>query len=110
MKVPRNNDRIISGHMETKARDAKERANGESVLAGPVFVDRHTPKPPKKMQTGSGAPSLCWVCLRQLQRAPGKGLGLFYFNLVVDKAGVEHRVHGSPCFGEAIQDGCKVQS
>lgn len=47
-----------------------------------------------KMRQGSGAPTFCWHCNLQLQRAPGKGRGLFYFNLVEDKAGVQHRVHG----------------
>jgi hypothetical protein len=44
------------------------------------------------------------VCLRQLQRAPGKGRGLFYFNLVRDKGGAEHRVHGD-CTKQALDDG-----
>lgn len=59
-----------------------------------------------KARTGSGAPSLCWECLRQLRRAPGKGLGLFYFEIVKDQAGVEHRVH-QDCLSDAIADGCK---
>lgn len=59
----------------------------------------------RRMRQGSGAPSLCWMCLRQLQRAPGEGLGLFYFNLVRDRAGVEHRVHGEPCTADAVKDG-----
>lgn len=58
-----------------------------------------------RLRQGSGAPSLCWHCLRQLQRAPGKGLGLFYFNLVRDRVGVEHRVHGDPCTRLSIADG-----
>lgn len=62
---------------------------------------------PKKTQTGSGAPSFCWHCNSQLQRAPGKGLGLFYFHVVQDRAGVNHRVHGD-CTREAIADGCKL--
>lgn len=61
----------------------------------------------KRMQQGSGAPSFCWVCMRQLQRAPGKGLGLFYFNAVLDQDGKEHRTHGGPCIDEAIADGAK---
>lgn len=61
----------------------------------------------KHMRQGSGAPSFCWVCMRQLQRAPGKGLGLFYFETVRDPAGVEHRVHGSTCLTEAVADGNK---
>ena len=61
----------------------------------------------RRMQQGAGAPSFCWVCMRQLQRAPGKGLGLFYFDLVVDPDGREHRVHGSQCFDQALADGAK---
>jgi len=60
-----------------------------------------------RMRQGSGAPSFCWMCNSQLQRAPGKGLGLFYFELVRDRAGVEHRVHGDPCLADAIADGHK---
>lgn len=52
---------------------------------------------------GDGAPSFCWQCNRQLYRAPGKGLGLFYYALVVDRDGKEHRVHGD-CVPEATQD------
>lgn len=61
----------------------------------------------RRMQQGSGAPSFCWVCMRQLRRAPGKGLGLFYFDLVVDQDGREHRVHGAQCFNQALEDGAK---
>jgi len=56
---------------------------------------------------GSGAPSFCWHCNRQLQRAPGKGLGLFYFHLVRDAAGVQHRVHGG-CVEGSVADGNKL--
>lgn len=59
------------------------------------------------MRTGSGAPSLCWHCGSQLRRAAGKGMGLFYFNLVRDRAGVEHRVHGD-CTRPAMDDGAKL--
>lgn len=59
----------------------------------------------QRMRQGSGAPSLCWHCLKQLQRAPGRGLGLFYFELVRDRAGVEHRVHGGACLSETVADG-----
>lgn len=59
------------------------------------------------MEQGSGAPSFCWVCNRQLQRAPGKGAGLFYFARVVDRDGREHRVHGFPCLQSALADGNK---
>lgn len=55
---------------------------------------------------GSGAPSHCWQCMKQLQRAPGRGLGLFYFELVRDKGGTEHRVHQG-CLSEALEDGNK---
>lgn len=57
------------------------------------------------MRQGSGAPTFCWQCGRQLQRAPGKGKGLFFFELVRDRAGVEHRVHGTPCLKSAVADG-----
>jgi hypothetical protein len=60
-----------------------------------------------RMQQGSGAPSFCWVCFKQLQRAPGKGKGLFYFNVVKDVAGVEHRTHGGECLRSAVADGNK---
>lgn len=61
----------------------------------------------RRMRQGPGAPSFCWLCMRQLQRAPGKGLGLFYFHLVADQDGIEHRVHGSQCLQQAIEDGHK---
>lgn len=60
-----------------------------------------------RMQQGSGGPSFCWVCNHQLRRAPGRGLGLFYFELVVDPDGVAHRVHGFPCLRTAVEDGNK---
>ena len=60
-----------------------------------------------KCRQGSGAPSFCWVCNRQLMRAQGKGLGLFYFELVLGKDGNEHRVHQFPCLNEAVSDGAK---
>lgn len=60
----------------------------------------HTPA-----RKGAGSPSFCWRCMRQLQRAPGKGLGLFFFNLVRDRAGVEHRVHADACTRAAVADG-----
>jgi len=59
-----------------------------------------------RSRQGSGAPSICWVCLKQLQRAPGKGLGLFYFDLVRDPGGTDHRVHGQ-CVRVAVEDGNK---
>lgn len=57
-----------------------------------------------RSRTGAGAPSFCWHCFRQLQRAPGKGLGLFYFELVRDTDGIEHRVHAR-CVSEVTGDG-----
>jgi len=60
-----------------------------------------------KARIAPGPPSLCWHCLRQLQRAPGKGLNLFYFEIVRDRDGVEHRVHQSPCLAESVADGNK---
>lgn len=60
-----------------------------------------------KTRKGAGAPSFCWQCNRQLMRAEGKGLGLFYFAVVRDRDGVEHRVHGGTCRREAIADGNK---
>lgn len=106
MKVSMNIDRVISGIAETSARDAKAPRGGSSPLAGPHFIDK-SPRPPRKMSTGSGAPSICWHCGSQLQRAPGRGLGLFYFNLVEDRAGVAHRVHGN-CTQPAMNDGAKL--
>lgn len=55
---------------------------------------------------GAGAPSFCWHCHRQLQRAPGKALGLYYFELVVDQDNRPHRVH-QDCLPEVIGDGVK---
>jgi hypothetical protein len=63
----------------------------------------------KRLRQGSGAPSFCWHCMKQLHRAPGRGKGLFYFSLVLDRAGVVHRVHGD-CEALAIDDGAKVVS
>lgn len=62
----------------------------------------------KRMEQGSGAPSFCWHCGKQLQRAPGKGLGLFYFRTVVDRVGAEHRVHGD-CTRFACGDGVRLK-
>lgn len=59
-----------------------------------------------KARQGSGSPSFCWHCNAQLQRAPGKGLGLFYFEIVRDQVGIEHRVHQG-CLALAIEDGNK---
>lgn len=56
---------------------------------------------------GAGAPSHCWHCFKQLQRAPGKGRGLFFFFIVRDRAGVPHRVHGD-CLEAVCVDGVKT--
>lgn len=61
--------------------------------------------PAGKRCTNAG-PSFCWQCSKQLHRAPGKGLGLFYFAVVVDRQNVEHRVHGD-CVERAVSDGCR---
>ncbi len=55
---------------------------------------------------GSGSPSFCWNCSRQLQRAPGQGKGLFYFMLVRDRDGNTHRVH-QQCLADTIGYGIK---
>jgi hypothetical protein len=47
--------------------------------------------------------------MKQLQRAPGKGM--FYFNVVREpeiRGSHDHRVHGDECTRQAIADGCKV--
>lgn len=62
----------------------------------------------RRLEQGSGAPSFCWHCSKQLQRAPGKGLGLFYFRIVIDRDGIAHRVHGD-CVQWVIGDGVKVR-
>lgn len=59
-----------------------------------------------KAQIGSGFPSFCWHCNRRLQRAKGKGQGLFYFELVKDPLGHTHRVH-QHCKSEALAEGAK---
>lgn len=58
--------------------------------------------------TKATGPSFCWVCFAQLQRAPGEGQGLFFFHLVQDPAGHEHRVHGGQCIKDAVEQGCTV--
>ena len=45
--------------------------------------------------------------MRQLRRASGRGLGLFFFAIVRDRYGVEHRVHGD-CVRHAAEDGAKL--
>jgi len=59
------------------------------------------------MQTGVGGPSLCWMCNRQLMRARGQGLGLFYFHKVRDRRAAEYRVHGD-CLTAALKGGNKL--
>lgn len=59
------------------------------------------------MEQGAGGPSFCWHCGRQLQRAPGRGLGLFYYRTLVDRDGNTHRVHGD-CVAAAVGDGVKL--
>lgn len=60
-----------------------------------------------KSETGAGAPSFCWVCFKQLQRAPGKGKGLFFFLRVVGADGEQHRIHGD-CLADAKAEGAKL--
>jgi len=60
-----------------------------------------------KSRIGGEWPSFCWHCNKQLQRAPGKGLGLFYFHIVIGPDGHEHRVHGGKCLRGAVEDGSK---
>jgi hypothetical protein len=45
--------------------------------------------------------------MKQLHRAPGRGQGLFFFAIVRDRDGVEHRVHGD-CVRLAQEDGAKL--
>ncbi len=59
------------------------------------------------LRRGSGAPSFCWHCFKQLHRAPGRGQGLFFFALVLGPDGVQHRVHGD-CVRLAQADGAKL--
>ena len=59
-----------------------------------------------KARQGSGAPTFCWQCNRQLHRAPGKGLGLFFFELVLGTDGHQHRIH-QDCLPDAKADGHK---
>jgi hypothetical protein len=59
-----------------------------------------------RARVGAGK-SRCWVCGRQLQRAPGKGKGLFYYLLVWDKNVGTHRIHAD-CLDQAKQDGLEL--
>ncbi len=61
----------------------------------------------QRLRQGGGAPSFCWHCMKQLHRAPGRGQGLFFFAIVRDRDGVEHRVHGD-CVRLAQEDGAKL--
>lgn len=75
-------------------------------LVGPIFTAPATALP-RKLLKGGGAPSFCWQCGNQLQRAPGKGLGLFFFNLIIGPDCEQHRIHGD-CTERALLDGCKL--
>lgn len=108
MRIAANPARVLEGklaNVEQRARD--QRGNMGTSLDATIYRGEVI-RLPRKMQKGSGAPSICWQCGSQLQRAPGKGLGLFYFNLVRDKADVTHRVHGD-CTRQAIIDGNKLE-
>lgn len=106
--ITANLERQADGIRATAERNARASTGSTGcTLSATVYVDGGLTRVPRKMRKGSGSPKLCWMCGKQLQRAPGKGLGLFYFNLVADRAGVEHRVHGD-CTSHAIGDGCKV--
>lgn len=50
----------------------------------------------------TGGVPFCWHCSRQLMRKKGG----FYFALVVDRDGIEHRVH-KDCVADVIGDGVK---
>jgi hypothetical protein len=56
-----------------------------------------------KAQVGNDAPTFCWYCHKNLRHVKG-WRGPFYYRLVVDPAGVEHRVHGA-CVRLAVADG-----
>lgn len=62
----------------------------------------------RKMRKGGGSPSFCWHCHKQLQRAPGKGQGLFFYHLVRDRDRKDHRVHGD-CLEDVLREnyGCE---
>lgn len=106
--IPANQERQAEGARDTARRHTRAMSGSvPTTLASIVYTDAGSQRVPRRMRKGSGGPSLCWVCGNQLQRAPGKGLGLFYFNLVTDRGCVEHRVHGD-CTQPAIDDGCKV--
>jgi hypothetical protein len=54
-----------------------------------------------------GAPTFCHSCNRQLMRAPGKGLGLFYAVIVERKrcGGHQYRMHAECARRELQEDG-----
>jgi hypothetical protein len=57
-----------------------------------------------KAEQVSGAPTFCHECNRQLMRAPGKGLGLFYaVHLTHKSAGHRVRMHDQ-CARRVIRD------
>ena len=56
-------------------------------------------KGPRKFK--DGGPSFCWHCNKQLMLMRG---GVFSYALVVDKAGVDHRVHKA-CVRGVTEDG-----
>ncbi len=59
-------------------------------------------------QKGSAkdGPTFCWHCNKKLHHAPGKGLGLFYFQHVVGPDGIKRRVHDA-CVRLAVAEGAK---
>lgn len=54
---------------------------------------------PRKFK--DGGVSFCWHCNKQLMLMKGGG---FSYGLVVDRAGVEHRVH-KQCVSRAVAEG-----
>lgn len=109
-RIAENPQRRADGVADSARKNAQATSGGISCLLSATVYTAPKKALPKKMQRGSGPPKFCWVCGKQLQRAPGKGLGLFYFNRVIDQGGVEHRVHGFPCTETAIHDGAKVNA
>jgi hypothetical protein len=62
-----------------------------------------------KTRTGTAkeGPTFCWQCDKKLRSAPGKGEGLYFFDLVLGDDGHQHRVHGR-CVKRAEDDGHKL--
>jgi hypothetical protein len=56
-----------------------------------------------KALQGVGPPSFCWYCHKNFMHVKG-WRGPYFYALVVDSAGVEHRVH-SACVRHAVDDG-----